>query len=62
MQKFRARRGGVPLGNGAPHNPFVVVLAGETYMQAIGRHRRQTGHRGACIIAWEHPDASPFGA
>jgi hypothetical protein len=62
MQNIRARRGDGMMVNGGPRNPFVVVLAGETYMQAIGRHRRQTGHRGACIIAWEHPNVSPFAA
>jgi len=32
------------------HNFFMVVNAGETLLQAVNRHRRDTGHRGSVHI------------
>lgn len=31
-------------------SPFMVVNAGETCLQAVARHRRETGHQGPVFI------------
>ncbi|MGE0736610.1 MAG: hypothetical protein AB7P50_17835 [Alphaproteobacteria bacterium] len=45
-----ARHAG-PLTRASADAPYVVVNPGETLMQAIGRHRRDTGHQGFIIVA-----------
>ncbi len=31
-------------------SPLMVVNPGENLVEAIGRHRRDTGHRGMCVV------------
>lgn len=40
-------------------NPFMVVNAGETWLQAASRHRRETGHQGPVFIAAVNQGSRP---
>ena len=40
-------------------NPCMVVNAGETWPQAVARHRRETGHQGMVFIVAINRGARP---
>jgi hypothetical protein len=45
--------------NRAAYAPFMVLNPGETLPQAMDRHRRDTGHRGALIVVGWNRGAQP---
>lgn len=44
---------------GRAYAPFMVLNPGETLPQAMERHRRDTGHRGAVVVVgWNRGERS----